>query len=282
MNKKVYIITGGNKGIGYETAKKICKETKNDENSVVVITARDQQRGAQAQAKLAEEGLTVDLLLLDITNKESINNFIKEIKNKYTQIYCLINNAGFAYKRDAKEPLYEQAEYTCKVNYYGTRDLTKEMLCLFRQDSRIVNVASAAGERALKEMNQERRHRLMSKSATEEDVNKIVEEFLDACKKNELDGWPSITYGLAKAAVIALTAVWARKADKCPVVSQGEGMIITCCCPGWCKTDLGGWEAPPLTAEDGAGFVSSLALRATKEQHGKFVKEGNTIDLRED
>ncbi|CDJ59181.1 hypothetical protein EMWEY_00056050, partial [Eimeria maxima] len=63
-----------------------------------------------------------------------------------------------------------------------------------------------------------------------------------------------------QAAVIALTAVWAR----------------------WCKTDLGGWEAPPLTAEDGAGFVSSLALRATKEQHGKFVKEGNTIDLRED
>ncbi|CDJ33004.1 uncharacterized protein EMH_0014450 [Eimeria mitis] len=156
------------------------------------------------------------------------------------------------------------------------------MLSLFRPGSRIVNVASRAGSRALEQMNAERRHRLMSKSATQEDIDKVVEEFIAACEKQELTGWPSSTYGLSKAAVIALTALLARKADKCPEVSKGEGMIITSCCPGWCKTDMAGWEAPPLTAADGGNLVGSLALGATKEHHGKFVNEGNILDLRED
>ncbi|CDJ33005.1 carbonyl reductase, putative [Eimeria mitis] len=236
----------------------------------------------KALEKLAEDGLKAELELLDITDKTSRQNFVEAIKSKYGEVHCLVNNAGFAFKQAATEPIDVQAKITCDINYFGTRDLTKEMLSLFRPGSRIVNVASLAGSRALEQMNAERRHRLMSKSATEEDINKVVEEFIAACEKQELAGWPSLTYGLAKAALIALTAAWARKADKCPEVSKGEGMIITSCCPGWCKTDLGGWEAPPLTAADGANQVGSLALGATKEHHGKFISEGKIIDLRED
>lgn len=45
---------------------------------------------------------------------------------------------------------------------------------------------------------------------------------------------------------------------------------------------MAGWEAPPLTAVDGAAVVSQLALHATKEHHGNFVRENQIFDLTED
>lgn len=45
---------------------------------------------------------------------------------------------------------------------------------------------------------------------------------------------------------------------------------------------MAGWENPPRSAADGADVIVPLALRATKEHHGKFIKEGKIIDVRED
>lgn len=45
---------------------------------------------------------------------------------------------------------------------------------------------------------------------------------------------------------------------------------------------MAGWEAPPRSAADGADDIVPLALRATQEHHGKFVKEGRIYDFRED
>ncbi|OEH76902.1 carbonyl reductase [NADPH] 1 [Cyclospora cayetanensis] len=281
MARRVFIVTGGNKGIGFETAKKICKELKN-EDATVVITSRSPENGAQAVAKLAGEGLKVEMVQLDIAHKLSREMFVETIRNKYGQVECLVNNAGFAFKNDATEPVGVQARMTCGINYYGTRDLTKAMTSLFTSGSRIVNVASMAGQRALTQMTPERRHRLMSKSATLEDIDSVVEEYLADCATGRMDGWPSTTYGFSKAAVIAMTAALARMSDKCPALKDREGMVVTCCCPGWCKTDMAGWEAPPLSAADGAEIVGSLALGATKEHHGKFIQKEEVHDLRED
>ncbi|CDJ38629.1 carbonyl reductase, putative, partial [Eimeria tenella] len=270
MAQRVFIVTGGNKGIGFETAKKLCRDLKG-ENAVVVITSRDKENGVQALAKLAAEGLKAEMELLDITKKESRESFVAAIKSKYGHVDSLVNNAGFAFKKAATEPVAVQAKVTCGINYYATRDITLDMMGLFKPGSRIVNVASAAGEMALQEMSAELRHRLMSKSARQEDIDKVVDDFIVACEKGQQEGWPSSTYGLSKAAVIALTAAWARKADHCPSMEACRDMVITCCCPGWCKTDLAGWEAPPLTAADGANVVAPLALSSTKQQHhGKF------------
>lgn len=274
-------MTGGNKGIGFETAKKLCKELKN-ENALVVITSRCPDRGKEAVAKLAEEGLKMSMEQLDITDEQSRKQFVEAIKTKYGQVECLVNNAGFAFKRSATEPVATQAKVTCGVNYYGTRDLTVALCPLLKPCSRVVNVASVAGQRGLAQMSAEHRHRLMKKTATPEDVDAVVKEYLEACEKGTLDGWPSTTYQFSKAAVIALTAAWAGMSRKCPYAPQASEAIITCCCPGWCKTDMAGWEDPPLSAADGANIVSRLALGAGKEHHGKFISEDTIIDLRED
>lgn len=47
---------------------------------------------------------------------------------------------------------------------------------------------------------------------------------------------------------------------------------------GWCKTDMGGLQAP-LSAEEGAQAVSSLALNYSKKLHGKFVNRYDVVDL---
>lgn len=273
-------MTGGNKGIGFETAKKLCKELKN-ENALVVITSRCPDRGKEAVAKLAEEGLKVSMEQLDITDEQSRKQFVEAIKTKHGQVECLVNNAGFAFKRAATEPVATQAKVTCGVNYYGTRDLTMALCPLLKSCSRIVNVASVSGQRSLAQMSAEHRHRLMKKTATTEDIDAVVKEYLEACEKGTLNGWPSTTYGFSKAAEIALTAAWARM-KKCSCAPEASEVIVTCCCPGWCKTDMGGWEDPPHTAADGANVIARLALGAGKEHHGKFISENAIIDLSED
>lgn len=282
MAQRVFIVTGANKGIGFEVVRKLCKELKN-ENAVVVLTSRDPENGAQAVAKLEkEDGLKPEMEQLDITNEESRKRFVENIKNKYGKVECLVNNAGFAFKQSATEPMGVQAKVTCGINYYGTRDMMKAMTTLFKPGCRIVNVASGSGKTAFANMSAENKHRLMSKSATVEDIDKVVEDFIAACEKNQMDGWPNTCYGFSKAAEIALTAVWARMCDRCPGLSEGGGAVVTCCCPGWCKTDMAGWEDPPRTAAQGADDIVSLALGATKEHHGKFVKEGHIYDFSED
>lgn len=274
-------MTGGNKGIGFETAKKLCLELK-DQDAVVILTSRCPQKGKEAIEKLEAEGLTASLEQLDIQDGESVKRFVETLKQKYGEVACLINNAGFAFKSSATEPVGTQASVTCAINYYGTRDLTMAMCPLFKAGSRIVNVASGSGRRALEQMNAERRHRLMNKKATISDIDQVTAEYLAACDKEDLEGWPKTTYGFSKAAVIALTAACARMCDACPGLQNGKEIIITCCCPGWCKSDMAGWQDPPRSTSDGADVIVPLALRAGKEHHGKFVDVSEIMDLRED
>lgn len=52
-----------------------------------------------------------------------------------------------------------------------------------------------------------------------------------------------------------------------------------CGLAGWCKTDLAGWEDPPLSAEDGSQVVVQVALSATLKEHGRHIVEGRDIRI---
>ena len=62
-NKKIALVTGANKGIGYETARQLASQ-----GITVLIAARDEQRGEEAAAKLRAEGLDVQFLRLDVND----------------------------------------------------------------------------------------------------------------------------------------------------------------------------------------------------------------------
>eukprot|EP00923_Selenidium_pygospionis_P052153 GHVN01090239.1.p1 GENE.GHVN01090239.1~~GHVN01090239.1.p1 ORF type:complete len:107 (+),score=12.32 GHVN01090239.1:742-1062(+) len=97
---KVAVVTGSNKSIGYFIAKGLCKKLPTD--STVIITSRDLEAGRAAVARLKEEKLTTGTAMqLDITKRDSIDQFVPEVKTLYGGVDILVNSAGFAYKPGA-------------------------------------------------------------------------------------------------------------------------------------------------------------------------------------
>ena len=70
--KRVAVVTGSYKGLGFEIARKLAKL----DNIQVIISGRDKAKGLEAREKLAQQGLEVDFLPLDVTNDKTVENFV--------------------------------------------------------------------------------------------------------------------------------------------------------------------------------------------------------------
>ncbi|MFL0355352.1 oxidoreductase [Erythrobacter sp. GH1-10] len=87
---KLFVITGGNSGIGFEAAKILARK-----NADVVIAVRNAEKGKQALAKLVNQGEgRCEMLGLDLADMASIRAAAKETGERFGAIYGLINNAG--------------------------------------------------------------------------------------------------------------------------------------------------------------------------------------------
>src|ERR1700733_2488797 len=149
--KKVAFITGGNRGIGLETARQLGKQ-----GVQVVIGSRDLAKGATAAEKLRAEGADVETIRFDITKpadyKEAYNYFDK----KFGRLDILINNAGvskepFGAPNNASSVSKEVLRETFDTNFFGTIELTQALLPLIKKapEGRIVNLSSILGSLTL-------------------------------------------------------------------------------------------------------------------------------------
>lgn len=93
-----------------------------------------------------QEGLNLKFHQLDIENIESIVTFRDYIKLTHGGLDVLVNNAATAFKMSATEPFSEQAEVTCRVNFFATMNLCDEFIPLLRHHGRVVNVSSSSGK----------------------------------------------------------------------------------------------------------------------------------------
>jgi len=79
LNGKVAFITGGNRGLGLETARELGKQ-----GIVVVVGSRDSKKGEAAAAKLRDEGITAESLCFDVTkpqdHQKACDYFAKKIR----------------------------------------------------------------------------------------------------------------------------------------------------------------------------------------------------------
>src|SRR5260370_30368129 len=89
--KKIGLITGANKGLGFEMARQLGKA-----GVTVVLAARDPQKGEAAAAKLRSEGLDVQFLKLDVTDKADYAAASAFLEKKFGRLDILINNAGIS------------------------------------------------------------------------------------------------------------------------------------------------------------------------------------------
>eukprot|EP01055_Gregarina_sp_Pseudo9_P001950 Gregarina_sp_Pseudo_9__1949@NODE_2341_length_1033_cov_1102_729376_g2156_i0_p1_GENE_NODE_2341_length_1033_cov_1102_729376_g2156_i0NODE_2341_length_1033_cov_1102_729376_g2156_i0_p1_ORF_typecomplete_len319_score25_47adh_short/PF00106_25/2_5e37adh_short_C2/PF13561_6/1_1e25KR/PF08659_10/3e09Epimerase/PF01370_21/3e05ATPgrasp_N/PF18130_1/19ATPgrasp_N/PF18130_1/5_3_NODE_2341_length_1033_cov_1102_729376_g2156_i076945 len=271
----VAVVTGSNKGIGYEIARKLCHmiwHSNENHEGAVYVCSRNIERGRDAVNKLREEYKNIPRLLqLDVTHNESVTRAANIIKQEQHHIDALVLNAGFAFKQAAPEPNSVQFPETFNVNYYGVRNCMDAFMPLVGPYGRVVVVASGAGYLAWEKTQQKNKERFLQANSTQ-DLDAIATEMIELAKKGDIDasGWASTAYGNSKLLVTKLTEIAANSAQK-----EHPHLLVNSCCPGWCKTDMAGHEKPPKTAEEGAEtpFMLSILPRQSAVT-GKFYREG--------
>ncbi|EAT36698.1 AAEL011239-PA [Aedes aegypti] len=146
LRGKVYIITGSNTGLGYETAKALVAR-----QATVIMACRNMEKASHAIAKIRQKTSDGELipLELDLASFESIQKFAAEIKAKYPTFDCLINNAGLA----MQTPQYTKENYEVHfgVNHLGhflLVDLLKDNIK--NNSARVVVVSSKMHEKNAK------------------------------------------------------------------------------------------------------------------------------------
>ncbi len=228
--KKVAVVTGANRGIGFETCRQLAGR-----GMKVVLAARDEAKGRAAAKRLRDEGLGVDFAPLDVTDDESVRLFAQHIRKTCRRVDVLVNNAGIMidgqegggpWAAGVFKAKVETLRLTMEVNVYGALRVTQALLPLLPPDgARIINVSSGMGQ--LSDMN---------------------------------GGWPA--YRISKASLNALTRIFADELKE-------TRTRVNSVCPGWVKTDMGGANAE-RTPEKGAETIVWLATEYSVPTGGFF------------
>jgi NAD(P)-dependent dehydrogenase (short-subunit alcohol dehydrogenase family) len=141
MDGRVVLITGGNAGIGKETAVALASM-----GARVVFTARDEARGSDARTEIRTRSGSdeVKVMPLDLARFASVRDFAKRWGDEHDQLDVLVNNAGLIL--NSRRQTDDGYEMTFQVNHLGPFLLTQLLRdqLVAGDDARVVNVASDA------------------------------------------------------------------------------------------------------------------------------------------
>lgn len=272
IRKKIAVVTGGNKGIGYEICRQLMRK-----GVMIVLTARDEKRGNEAVEKLKREDSSssssssddVVFHQVDVVDPQSVTNLVHFIKSNYGKLDILVNNAGVnglmvegdvsvlpeIIERDAirgfsntteedEVPIksngklienFEWAEECISINYYGAKRMIDAFipLLLLSPSPRVVNVSSLLGR--IKLVSNEWAIKALSdvESLTTEKVDEVVNEFLMGFKEGLLKEKGWPTDMAAYKVSKAAMNAYTRI-----VAQKYSSMCVNCICPGYAKTDI--------------------------------------------
>jgi NAD(P)-dependent dehydrogenase (short-subunit alcohol dehydrogenase family) len=138
--KKVAIVTGGNRGLGLATAKKLARSGYH-----VVLAARDEAATAAAADELRREipGAEADAMRLDLSSLASVRAFADAFRARGLPLHLLLNNAGLI-GRDQLQKSGDGLEIQLATNHLGHFLLTRllEDILVRSAPARVVVVAS--------------------------------------------------------------------------------------------------------------------------------------------
>lgn len=232
--KKIAVVTGSNRGLGYAIARKL------SQNGIhVVLTSRNQTDGLDVKEQLSSEGLDVNYHTLDVTSDLNVTQFVKWLTETYGKLDILVNNAGInpTTKPEESSLLTVQLETmrsTFDTNILALLRISQALIPLMKIHNygRLVNVSTE----------------MASLAAINSDYYPIA---------------PS--YRLSKLGVNGLTVLLAKEL-------LGTNILVNAYSPGWMKTDMGG-ENAPFTADQGAETAVYLATLPDGGAQGKFFAE---------
>jgi NAD(P)-dependent dehydrogenase (short-subunit alcohol dehydrogenase family) len=135
---KIALVTGANKGIGYETVRQLSRA-----GVYVFLSARDPVKAAEAAQALRADGHDVEALMLDVTDADSIERAVGVVAMEAARLDILVNNAAVKIPGDT----IEAWSPTFDTNLFGMIEVTRSFLPLLKAASaaRIVNVSSVSG-----------------------------------------------------------------------------------------------------------------------------------------
>ncbi|MFO0892767.1 MAG: SDR family NAD(P)-dependent oxidoreductase [Isosphaeraceae bacterium] len=149
-DKKVALVTGANKGIGFEIARQLGKH-----GFAVVLAARDEAKVREATAKLKSDGLDAHSVVLDVTDPQSAEAAARWVGETFGKLDVLVNNAGinaeFASPPRPSQLAMETLRTTYDTNFFGAFNVTQHMLPLLRKSAsaRIINQSSTLASLAV-------------------------------------------------------------------------------------------------------------------------------------
>jgi NAD(P)-dependent dehydrogenase (short-subunit alcohol dehydrogenase family) len=247
MSQKVAFVTGGNRGLGLETARQLAKlDVK------VVIGSRDGAKGAAAAKALEDEGLSVDSIKFDVVDSKDAVAAYEYFNQHYGRLDILINNAGIGVADgfgDGEKSLHTAADVpqdalrrVFETNFFAVISLTHHLLPLLRKSDagRIVNLSSILGSLTLQ-----------------------------SDPKSPIYDFKSFAYDASKSALNAYTVHLAYEL-------RGTNIKVNSAHPGWVKTDLGGADAM-LEIPEGAKTAVDLALIGNDGPNGAFLHLGSPL-----
>ena len=233
---KTVLITGANKGIGFEAAKQMAQL-----GYFVYVGSRDRVRGLQAVNKLKSSGISsVELIEIDVTSIESIRRARQELETKMEALDVLINNAGIAGEQpqNMSSGSIENLRRVFETNFFGAVQTTQQFIDLMKKSDgpRIVNVSSGLGS-------------LTAHSNTTDSPNLGM---FDA-------------YSCSKTALNAFTVMLAGE-------FRGTKFTINSVGPGYTATDLNGHRGTQ-TVEEAARRVVKYATIGNDGPTGGYFKD---------
>ncbi|MBD2449348.1 SDR family oxidoreductase [Nostoc sp. FACHB-152] len=238
LKGKVALITGANKGIGYEIARQLGLR-----GATVIIGARDKERGQQASNQLLSSQIDAKAVQLEVTNLATIDAAAADIEREFGRLDILVNNAGIAIDQVPPSQLdIETLRQTYETNVFGVFAVTKAMLPLLKKSlsGRIVNISSGLG------------------SLTQNSDPNY--EFAD---------FKLLAYNSSKTAVNALTVLFAAELKDTPIKVNAAD-------PGFTATDINQHRGY-RTVEQGATAAVRLATLPNDGVSGGFFDDNGVV-----
>jgi len=239
--QRVALISGANKGIGFETARQLGKQ-----GITVLMGARDLAKGQAAAEQLKKEGIDAKAVKFDVVNAADIKAAAEKIEKEFGKLDILINNAGVMFEpiggNNTSSVPDDVVRKTFDTNFFSAISVTKAFLPLLKKSDagRIVNVSSILGSLTL--------------HATE--GSPIYEA-------------KALAYDASKAALNSFTIHLAHEL-------KGTKIKVNSAHPGWVKTDMG-TDAAPMDIVDGAKTEVELATLGPDGPTGGFFHMGEAI-----
>lgn len=139
LKDKIAIITGGTRGIGYETVKLFAEN-----NATVILFGSKKETVDNAIEKLKEDNITVYGYYPNLNNYEEVEKTINEINEKFQHIDILVNNAGISANKIIDETSYEDFEKIINLNVNAMFCVTKAVVPFMKKQRNgvILNTSS--------------------------------------------------------------------------------------------------------------------------------------------